>query len=683
MATGARQPAGSTVGTLLREQLAQAHAFFHGDAADRADPEVRLQLGQLAFFWGELEEAREHLEFAVHEFTQSDRPCRAALAATWLGVLYLDGFGNRIAARALLARAGHLLEGHQPCIEEGWAALTRIGCGVADADELLRCSRVALDRARMFGDRGLEARALADAGLAFVRMGEIERGNAMVDEAMAMAGTGAVDGLAVGMIYCAMLSAGERAGDLGRVHAWLEVLRDHGMLEPDGPAPLLSTQCYSTYGAVLCELGRWREAEAALSTGARIAACTSHKVACAAALADLRVRQGRLDEAEQLLVGYDDWVEALIPLARLHLARGDTQLAHAMARRGLRLLGGDRSRAVALLDVLVEAALRTSDLASAADAATRLDELAAGSELPALAAHAAFAHARISALRGEFENATQALHAAIDSLEGSEQPLLKATLHLELARLHALHDRPAAVAEARAAAAIHARIDADVEPHSVGLLAELGVGLRGAQPASAPPSRATLGRDGDHWSVEHGQRCVRLRDTKGLRYVAELLAHPGVERHVFDLVDLVEGAPGEPGIDRRRLGDAGPELDAGARSAYRHRLEQLREQMDEAELLQADERAADIQQEIDALVSELGRAFGIGGRERRAASAVEKARLNVTRAIRAAVARVEQAHPTAGRELDRAISTGSYCCYHPAPDAAVVWTTPRQPFSAD
>ena len=683
MPAEAQRSTGNAVGALLRTQLARAHEFFHDDTADRSDPEVRLQLGQLAFFWGELEQARGHLEAAIHDFTESDRPCRAALAATWLGVLYLDGFGNRIAARAMLARARQLLAGREPCIEEGWAALTRIGCGVADADELLRCAELALDRARRFGDTALEARALADAGLAFVRIGQIERGNAMVDEAMAMASTGVVDGLAVGMIYCAMLSASERAGDLGRVHAWLEVLRDHGMLDADGPAPLLSTQCYSTYGAVLCELGRWREAEDALSAGARIATCTSHKVACAAALAGLRLRQGRLDEAEQLLLGYDDWVEAVIPLARLHIARGDPQLAGALARRGLRLLGGDRSRAVSLLEVLVESALNTDDLAGAADAAARLSELATASELTAVAAHATFAHARIAAAQGDVESATRALHDAMGALEGSEQPLLKATLHLELARLHALHDRPAAIAEARAAAAIHARLDADAPAQAAGLLAELGVGFPGAQRAPDSPSRATLTLDGSYWSVDHGGQCVRLRDTKGLRYLEELIAHPGVERHAFDLVDLVEGATTEPGIDRRRLGDAGEQLDPQARRAYRHRVEQLREQMDEAELLQDDNRTAEIQQEIDAIVAELGRAFGIGGRARRAASAAEKARLNVTRAIRAAIARIEQAHPAAGRELDRAVRTGTYCVYQPPGDARVLWAAQRRVFSRD
>ncbi len=126
---------------------------------------------------------------------------------------------------------------------------------------------------------------------------------------------------------------------------------------------------------------------------------------------------------------------------------------------------------------------------------------------------------------------------------------------------------------------------------------------------------------------------------------------------------------------RRRLGDAGAQLDSGAKAAYRRRLEELREQMDEAELLQDDGRLERIQTEIDALVSELGRAIGLGGRDRRAASAAEKARLNVTRAIRAAITRIEQAHPAAGHQLDRAVKTGVFCVYAPDPDAPILWVT--------
>ncbi len=159
----------------------------------------------------------------------------------------------------------------------------------------------------------------------------------------------------------------------------------------------------------------------------------------------------------------------------------------------------------------------------------------------------------------------------------------------------------------------------------------------------------------------------RLRDSKGLRYLAELLANPGVERHALDLVDRVEGvaASDEPRLDRRRLGDAGELLDGQARVAYRHRIEALRGEIEDAIEAGAEERAEALQRELDELVDQLAAAFGLGGRPRRASSAAERARLNVTRALRSATARIREVLPEAGAVLDRRVRTGLYCAYEP------------------
>jgi hypothetical protein len=103
--------------------------------------------------------------------------------------------------------------------------------------------------------------------------------------------------------------------------------------------------------------------------------------------------------------------------------------------------------------------------------------------------------------------------------------------------------------------------------------------------------------------------------------------------------------------------------------------------MDEAELLQDDDRAARIQHEIDAFVAELGRAFGLGGRDRRLSSR-EGTPQRDPRDPRSDRPHRET-HPAAGRELDRAIITGTYCSYQPAPDAAVVWGVRNHAFSRD
>jgi hypothetical protein len=206
-------------------------------------------------------------------------------------------------------------------------------------------------------------------------------------------------------------------------------------------------------------------------------------------------------------------------------------------------------------------------------------------------------------------------------------------------------------------------------------------GLRGGGPGVGPalplraPSVATasLSVEGDLWGVRFGGATARLRDTKGLHYLAELVRHPGVERHVFDLVALTEGTPADPGQRRSHLGDAGPMLDERAKAIYKRRLLDLREDLEEAEAFNDIERASRSRAELDALAAELSRAVGLGGRDRRAASAAERARLNVTRALRAAISRIEESVPDLGAHLDRRVRTGVFCAYEPTPDDAVGW----------
>ena len=181
---------------------------------------------------------------------------------------------------------------------------------------------------------------------------------------------------------------------------------------------------------------------------------------------------------------------------------------------------------------------------------------------------------------------------------------------------------------------------------------------------------ASFARDGKWWVVSSDGTRVRLPTTKGLHYLAELIAHPGAERHVLDLVDRVEGVGG---VDRRRLGDAGEVLDGRARTAYRHRIETLRAEAEEALAAGLLDTAEAKQDELDALVAQLAQAFGLGGRDRRAASAAERARLNVTRALRSAIAKLVDVLPQEAAVLDRRVRTGIYCAYQPAEADEVRW----------
>lgn len=131
---------------------------------------------------------------------------------------------------------------------------------------------------------------------------------------------------------------------------------------------------------------------------------------------------------------------------------------------------------------------------------------------------------------------------------------------------------------------------------------------------------------------------------------------------------------GTAGIDRRRLGDAGELLDARSRATYRHRVAELRDAVEDALAAEEDDRASRLQAELDLLVAELARAFGLGGRERRASAAVERARLNVTRALRSALVNLTGALPGPGAVLDRRVRTGLFCSYQPHPDDEIVWS---------
>ena len=174
---------------------------------------------------------------------------------------------------------------------------------------------------------------------------------------------------------------------------------------------------------------------------------------------------------------------------------------------------------------------------------------------------------------------------------------------------------------------------------------------------------------------------VRVRDLKGMHYLARLLADPGREYHVLDLV-AAETDSGRQrdnnqadGLPRSTLGDAGEMLDERAKNAYRRRLAEIDDDIDQAHAIGDSERAAQADAERDFLLRELSRAVGLSGRDRRAASASERARAGVTRAIRQAITRIAEHHPQLGEHLNRTIRTGTYCAYMPDPRAHAGWGT--------
>jgi tetratricopeptide (TPR) repeat protein len=640
--------------------------------ADMDDPHRALELAGEAMGRFDLDATVAHLSAAVRGFTAFGECVQAAMACIRLGDVYANALGNLTAGRAWFARARRLVEDLPPCLEQGWIAVAAMGCDVDDPAELLAAAELALDRARRFGDVNLETKALADAGLAKVQAGRISEGMALLDEAMALACGPADDTKTAAKSVCSFFTACYFAADFERAGSWAELFRRRGLISPaPGGQVFLSGHCDSVQATLLFELGRWGEAEELLSraNAAFTAVMPFPSWHPDIALADLRVRQGRCAEAEALLLGKDQAMQALLPAARLHLARGDADLARATARRGLRGLAGDLLRSVELLTVLVDAELALGDVEAALAICAELNERTHELEVVPLRARAAAARARALAAAGDLGPAVELLEETLDRLDAGRLPWLRAVVLLDLAQLRERAGQPAAaVLDARAAVALLETLDVTLGPEELAVLGRLAppVGKR------RPVALAELVRTGKGWVATSGGARARVQDTKGLRYLAELLARPGVECHALDLVDRVEGVAAE-GLDRRALGDAGEVLDARARSAYRQRVEALRAEIDDALAAGALETAEARQDELDALVAQLAAAFGLGGRSRRAASAAERARLNVTRALRTAIAKVGEALPEAGAVLDRRVRTGLYCVYEPADSDEIRW----------
>lgn len=372
-------------------------------------------------------------------------------------------------------------------MEMGYAVLALMGPGVASADELEANAGLALDLAQRFADRDLECKALGDSGLALVSMGRIRDGMARLDEACTMIiGGDSTDPSVVSQVVCGMLSACDRCGDVTRAESWLRFIEKGTTGQRQGPA-LAAAHCWSAFGSALCQVGRWREAETALRMGlAQGETAVRHsRLATRAALADLWIRQGRLDEAARLIDQSVDRVEITGPRARLYLAQGSYELAAAVARQALRQLSGDRLRAAPLWLALVEAELGAGKPEVAADAAEQLGRLAEGADAPAVTAQAALASGKVSAARGDLELAAQRFEAGLAELPGESWPLLRAALHLELARARVAGAPAEAIVNAQAALSIYRRIGAPEASVAADLLRTLGVQVT---VASAPPT---------------------------------------------------------------------------------------------------------------------------------------------------------------------------------------------------
>jgi hypothetical protein len=279
---------------------------------------------------------------------------------------------------------------------------------------------------------------------------------------------------------------------------------------------------------------------------------------------------------------------------------------------------------------------------------------------------------------GDSPGAIEHLRNAVDGNRAlGAQPWLAHAL-AELADALRAHGGPNAIREADERAAEARAIAA--RTGMVALARRLG-------PAAGEPRRegggqpATFRQEGDYWTVALDGEPSRIRDSRGMHHLARLLADPGREFHALDLARRGAAEPAQRSAgeglaeDDLAVGtdDAGPQLDDEAKAAYRARVVELEEEIAEADGWNDPERASRARAELAAIAGELGRALGLGGRDRRAASTSERARVSVTRAIRSAIDRVAATNPAAGEHLRRTVRTGTYCVYQPDPRALVAW----------
>jgi len=282
-------------------------------------------------YTGAFPEAAQAIERAYRAFVGAGDDLGAARCAT-----SITGFrmmsNDRSGARAWERRGWQHLERVGPCLERGYHAVAYVGCDIHDPGTLLEHAELALAVAHEFDDRQLELRAFADIGLAQVSQGRVDEGFALMDEVMAAIVAGEMpDAQMRGVTLCALITACERSGDHGRAEHWGRTIEDNPPLQEMG---IQVTHCQIAYGAVDAMRGRFDSAEARLQTAIEAQATTRyHSAASRAKFAELRIQQGRFNEAAALLKGYEDEFEAAQACGADGTQLGDAQDAEAVRRK--------------------------------------------------------------------------------------------------------------------------------------------------------------------------------------------------------------------------------------------------------------------------------------------------------------------------------------------------------------
>lgn len=673
------------------EPLAAYDLLSEADASTALGFEALGLLAEVAYATGDVGMTFDAWERAHARGTQDGDHLAAATAAAGIAMHLLMDTGLLAPVRVWAKRAEQLLEGH------GESPVDAVLAVVRGYERLLFGDFAA---ARDWGRRAVESgtahnvaapvalgRVMEARGVLFAD--DVVKGLEMLDDSAAVVLSDALDPLSVGLVYCEL------------VCAW------HGLAQHDRAEEL--TEAMERWCQQHRELGgvhgrcRLHRAEMLRLRGSFVESEREAMRACdelrpflrrefgwpLTELGVIRLLKGDLDGAEEaFLQAHEVGWDPQPGLALLQLEQGDHQAAVASINDALDHPLGIPSkeqppnthlRRAPLLAAQVEISVAAGLLDQARTAADELERIASMFGSSALRASAAFACGSVDLAVGDTVAARSGLKGAVDAYNALAMPHEAARARMRLGQSYQQPDeRHLALLELGAAASTFQRIGAN--RHAVQALE--AVERVEASHERRPRDQEMVNRfqiEGEYWSLVFADRTVHLRDLKGLGYVARLLRQPGRELHVLDLVAAEHGTAAAPaleheaGMSHSDGGDAGPALDDQAKAAYRRRLDEIDEDLEEARTFGDDERAARATVERDFLLRELSRAVGLGGRDRPAGAASERARVSVTRATRYALDRIRELHPALGAHLDHAIRTGTYVAYQPDPHHPIRW----------
>ncbi len=449
-----------------------ARDTFTAVLAATPTPEAFFGLANVLFWLGDINGTISNCEQAYAGFRRRGDLMLAAAAALSL-VGYNKGYlGNTVAARGWLARAARIVDSHAPELRG-----ELLGATAYVTDDPVRSEQIArqaVEIGRENGNADLELMAMHAVGQALVQQGRIDEGMSLLDEAMAgvIGGEGG-DPMTVAQLSCMTMVVCGSCFDLERATQWVQSLER--FMNRFG-CPFLFAECRAYYGRVLFENGDWPAAESSLTEAISMSKQlfpAPHAFA-SGTLAELRLAQGRLDEAARLLEGVEGREEAVGAVAAVFLRQGRAAAAAAVLRRRLDATSPDRLDSAAVIELLGEAEIALGDSALAMERGHSLVALGTTCHCDLIVAHGerligrALAATDVTAAREHVER-------ALGSFQHAGIPYRAAQTRLLLARLIGPSEHEVAAADARAALSVFedlgARRDAD---EAAALTRELG-----------------------------------------------------------------------------------------------------------------------------------------------------------------------------------------------------------------